>query len=67
MSIIIPESIIPAAQSTFVVGFGDAVREHAENGDVDREHAAVEAEQWTFSNVYRAGFEAGAAWVEGRR
>ena len=59
---IIPAIIEKRQQPTWVVAFGAAVREMVANGDVDYEHAAQEAEQWTFSDAYRAGFAAGADW-----
>jgi hypothetical protein len=47
---------------TYVAAFGAAVREGIENGDVDYVAAAVEAGNWTFTEVYIAGFAAGADW-----
>ncbi len=49
---------------TYVVGFGDGVRSALENGvdAVDYVRAAIEAQQWTFTETYRAGFNAGADW-----
>lgn len=61
---IIPTSIEKIQQPTWVVAFGDAVRDGVENGfdSIDYEWAAQEAEHWTYSDAYRAGFAAGADW-----
>jgi len=61
-NVLIPGIIEKRQQPTWVVGFGAAVRELCAEGDVDHEHAAREAEQWTFSDAYSAGFMAGADW-----
>jgi hypothetical protein len=61
---IIPASIEKAQQPTWVVAFGAAVHDGVANGvdSIDYEWAAREAEDWTYSDAYRAGFAAGADW-----
>jgi hypothetical protein len=54
-------------QATFVVGFGDAVRQYVENGDVDQAEAEREAEQWSYSETYILGFTKGARWAQRRQ